>query len=209
MNFAELLIKEEVLKFGDFTLKSGRLAPYFLNFGNIKRGSSIADLSDFYSEIFIKNIDPKDRILFGPSYKGIPLATAVSISLSKKGIDLPFSYNRKEKKDHGEGGNIIGEVPRVGKKITIIEDVITRGTAIRETIDILKPTGSIIDSCIIAVDRMEKGKGDISAIREIEEEFNIKIYAISNIRALIEELGSKVESVYVKKIEDYLELYGC
>ena len=206
MKISKLLVEEGVLTFGDFTLKSGRKAPYFLNFGNIKTGKSISELSDFYSEILIKNVDLKNRILFGPAYKGIPLVVAVAFSLIGKGFNVPFCYNRKEAKDHGERGSLVGAVPKAGDKITVIEDVMTAGTALRETMK-LEGFEESVDSCIIAVDRMERGKSKESAVKEMEREFGIKIYSISNIRDIVDDLyeSGQIQIQTKSGIEDYLK----
>lgn len=210
-DFSLFLLEEGVLKFGGFTLKSGRKAPYFLNFGDIKTGRALHHLAHYYAQILIKNINTENRVLFGPAYKGIPLAVAVSIALAEKEVDIPFCYNRKEIKDHGEGGNLVGMIPKAGTNVTVIEDVMTAGTALRETMDIFKNyEGVNVDSCIISVDRMEKGKTDKCAVKEIEEEFGIDIYSISNIQEVAEEL-LELELIHDKmygEIEDYLKEYG-
>lgn len=206
-NFTNFLLEEGVLRFGDFTLKSGRKCPYFMNFGDIKTGGAITRLAGYYAET-IKDLDLGDRILFGPAYKGIPLAVATSVILQEKyNISLPFAYNRKEAKDHGEGGSIVGTIPKEGDRITIVEDVITAGTAVKESLEILKSTGARVDSLVIAVDRMERGKGEKSATQELEDEFGIKVYSISNIEELAEKLTGDSEA-YKDKIYSYLSEYG-
>lgn len=206
-SFTKFLLDEGVLRFGDFTLKSGRKCPYFMNFGDIKNGGSITMLAAYYGEI-IKGLDLEGRILFGPAYKGIPLVVATSVILKEKyNISLPFAYNRKEAKDHGEGGSIVGTIPKEGDRITIVEDVITAGTAVKESLEILKPTGAVVDSLVVAVDRMERGKGERSATKELEEEYGIKVYSISSIEEVAENLTGE-NGAYKDKIWDYLKEYG-
>lgn len=214
--FIELMLESDVLKFGDFITKSGRKTPYFINTGNYKSSRAIAKLGSFYAESFthIKNITKP--LLFGPAYKGIPLVTATAVSLYKdKGIDVDFCFNRKEAKDHGEKGIFIGKTPESGDEIVIIEDVITAGTALRETASIMKNIDGVkIKALIVAVDRMERGSKNKSAISEIKEEFGIETYPILNIREISEYLHNRKikDKVYVddslyEKIMEHLEKY--
>lgn len=210
----DLLLKQNVLKFGEFTLKSGRIAPYFLNFGDIKTGGSIYALSEFYADILKNEIDLENRILFGPAYKGIPLAVATACKMKEKyDIDIPFLFNRKEAKDHGEGGNLVGMKPTAGTKITIIEDVITAGTAIRESLNMFD-NSIVVDSVIIAVDRMEKGMGEKSTTLELEEEYGVKVYSIANIKEIVEYLYNReidgkvyIDNEIRASIESYFNKY--
>ncbi|KAI9298174.1 orotate phosphoribosyltransferase [Neoconidiobolus thromboides FSU 785] len=197
-----------VLKFGTFELKSGRISPYFFNAGLFYQASSISKLSQCYAaSIQSWNLDYD--IVFGPAYKGIPLACSTVVALyTGYNIDKPFSYNRKEKKDHGEGGSIVG-APLNGK-VLIIDDVITAGTAIRESLDLIKNSSAEAVGVIVAVDREEKGKGELSAIQELAKERNLPVRAIVTISQIIEylkEVGGYDETIV--KMEEYLEKYKC
>ncbi len=214
-DFIEFMVDSNVLKFGDFITKSGRPTPYFVNTGAYQTGSQISKLGDFYAKAYIDNNLDSD-LLYGPAYKGIPLVVTTAASLSDNfDKDLPYSFNRKEVKDHGEGGTIIGRIPTKGDKVTIIEDVITAGTSVRETIETLKDYGVDIDSLIISVDRMEVGESGKTAIEEIEEDFGIKTYPIVTTREIIDslygkEVGGKVliDDEMKEKMEEHLKKYG-
>ena len=174
--FIEFLEGAGVLKFGDFTAKSGRKIPYFINAGDIKTGDQIARLGEFYAKSYTEKLGAKRAALYGPAYKGIPIAVSASVALSKHGLDLPFFFNRKEEKDHGEGGVFVGYVPKAGEEVVIVEDVITAGTAIRESMaNLSKLDGVKIAAVLIMVDRKEKGKGERSAMKEIESEFGFPV----------------------------------
>lgn len=212
-----VLINEKVLKFGDFTLKSGRKAPYFLNFGEIKSGESLSILASIYAEILYKEIGVENRILFGPAYKGIPLVAATALKLMEKyQVSIPILYNRKEKKDHGEGGILVGKIPQKNDKITIIEDVITAGTAIKESLEIFNSYEDVkVDSVIFALDRMEKGKSEKTTIKELEEEYSIKAFSIANIRDVVDYLYNRdingeiyIDDTIKSNIENYLNEYA-
>lgn len=215
--FIELLAKSDVLRFGDFTTKSGRKTPYFLNLGNIKTGAELAFLGEFYAECFVENVKDRSCILYGPAYKGIPLVVSASVALFQNHkIDLPILFNRKEKKDHGEGGMFIGETPKPGDNIVIIEDVVTAGTSIKESIDLLKPCGVNITNIIISVDRMEKGQSGLSTLEEMEKEYGFKIFPIVTVKEIISYLHNREVDgkVYIDdgmkaKMEQYLQQYGC
>ena len=169
--FIQFLENAGVLKFGDFTAKSGRKIPYFINAGEIKTGEHISKLGEFYAKAYLEKVGNKRTVLYGPAYKGIPLSISAAVALSKNGLDVPFFFNRKEVKDHGEGGTFVGYVPQPGEEIVIIEDVITAGTAIRESMDILKNLeGTKVIATFIMVDRKEKGQTDKGAMQEIEEQ---------------------------------------
>lgn len=215
--FIEFMVKADVLKFGEFITKSGRKAPYFINTGNYRTGEQISKLGEFYAECINNNIKENYDVLFGPAYKGIPLVVTTSASLYNNfANNVAFSFDRKEKKNHGEGGNIIGHIPTGNEKILILEDVVTAGTSVRESISLL---GSIADvnifGLVISVDRMEKGKTGKSAIQELEEEYDIKTYSIVTIKEIVEYLhNKKVDGEIIindnvrKRIEDYLLEYG-
>lgn len=215
-DFLKLMIDSDVLTFGDFITKSGRPTPYFVNTGKFNTSEEIAKLGDFYAAQIIAN-DLNPDIIYGPAYKGIPLVTTTASSLWKNyNKDVKYSFNRKEVKDHGEGGIFIGETPKEGDHVVIIEDVITAGTSVRETLDLFKELGDIkIDGLIISVDRMEKGDSGLSAVQEIEKEYGIKTYPIVNTREIIDLLHNKeingkiiIDDERKKKLEDHLEKYG-
>ena len=157
--FIEFLQSAGVLKFGDFTAKSGRKIPYFVNAGMIKTGDQISKLGEFYAKAYFDKLGKKEAVLYGPAYKGIPLSISAAVALSKNGLDVPFFFNRKEAKDHGEGGTFVGYIPQPGQEIVIIEDVITAGTAIRESMEILSQLeGTKVIAAFIMVNRKEKGQ---------------------------------------------------
>ncbi|MDA3733735.1 orotate phosphoribosyltransferase [Niameybacter massiliensis] len=188
--FIEFMVRSGVLTFGDFTTKSGRKTPYFVNTGNYKTGYQAAKLGEFYAKCIQENIKEDVNALFGPAYKGIPLSVATAIALNNEhNKDVNYCFNRKEAKDHGEGGTMVGYKLQDGDKVLIIEDVITAGTAIRECFPILKAAANVeLAGLIISVDRMERGQSNRTAIQEIEEEFGIKTYPIVTVREIIETL---------------------
>ena len=172
--FIEFLQSAGVLKFGDFTAKSGRKIPYFINAGMIKTGQDIATLGEFYARAYFEKLGKKQAVLYGPAYKGISLSVSAAVALSKSGLNVPFFFNRKEVKDHGEGGVFVGYVPTAGEEIVIIEDVITAGTAIRESMEILSHIeGTRVAAAFIMVDRKERGQSEKGAMAEIEEQFGL------------------------------------
>ena len=209
--FISFLESAGVLKFGDFTAKSGRKIPYFINAGDIKTGAQIRRLGEFYAKAYIENLGKKRAVLFGPAYKGIPIAVSAASALAESGVDVPFFFNRKEAKDHGEGGTLVGYVPKPGEEIVIVEDVITAGTAIRESMEILgKLEGVKVSAVFIMVDRGEKGKTELSAMKEIEQEFGVKVYSVVNVYDIIEHLeaeGGNEENV--ERIKNYLAVNGA
>lgn len=209
--FIKFLEGAGVLKFGDFTAKSGRKIPYFINAGDIKTGEQIAKLGEFYAKTYMEKLGDKRCVLFGPAYKGIPIAVSAAVALSKNGVDAPFFFNRKEAKDHGEGGVLVGYVPKAGEEIVIVEDVITAGTAIRESMEILsKIDGAKVAACFIMVDRREKGKGELSAMKEIENEFGFPVYSVVDVYDIIEYLEEKPENAEnVARIKNYLAVNGA
>ena len=209
--FIQFLEGAGVLKFGDFTAKSGRKIPYFINAGMIKTGSDIATLGEFYAKAYLERLGEKKSVLYGPAYKGISLSVSAAVALSKKGLNVPFFFNRKEVKDHGEGGVFVGYVPTPGEEIVIIEDVITAGTAIRESMEILSHLeGTRVAATFIMVDRKEKGQGDKGAMVEIEEQFGFPVYSIVDVYDIIEYLEESPENrENVDRIKKYLEVYGA
>ena len=209
--FIEFLQSAGVLKFGDFTAKSGRKIPYFINAGMIKTGNDIAKLGEFYAKAYFEKLGAKKAVLYGPAYKGISLAVSAAVALSKNELNVPFFFNRKEVKDHGEGGVFVGYVPTSGEEVVIIEDVITAGTAIRESMEILSHLDNVkVAATFIMVDRKEKGKGDKGAMAEIEEEFGFPVYSIVDVYDIIEFLEEdEANRENVERIKKYLEVYGA
>ena len=210
-SFIKFMVESGVLTFGEFTLKSGRKAPYFVNTGNYNTGSQLARLGEYYAQCRKENNVQADT-LFGPAYKGIPLAAACSIALSNKyGIDVNYAFDRKEAKDHGEGGVIVGKKFQDREKIAIIEDVITAGTAIRAVLPLLKSQADVdITALIISVDRMEKGKGELSAVQEVKNDFGIDVYSIVTIEDIIDAIKNGVipGMEYLDKMLEYRKNYG-
>lgn len=200
-----------VLKFGDFVTKSGRNTPYFINTGEYKTGEQLAKLGGFYAQCIKENNIPVET-LFGPAYKGIPLSVACAIALSNNyGINVNYCFDRKEAKDHGEGGVIVGKKLVDGEKVCIIEDVITAGTAIRQVLPVIKAAADVeITGMVISVDRMEKGQHELSAVQEVYNEFGIKVYPIVTIMDIIEAIkdGTVAGAEYLDKMIAYRETYG-
>ena len=209
--FIQFLQSAGVLKFGDFTAKSGRKIPYFINAGEIKTGEHISKLGEFYAKAYLDKVGTKKTALYGPAYKGISIAVATSIALAKNGLDLPFFFNRKEAKDHGEGGVFVGYKPLSGEVVVIVEDVITAGTAIRETMEIMKSVEGVrVAACFVMVDRKEKGKGEKGAMVEIEEEFGFPVYSVVDVYDIIEYLEEDpANKENVERIKKYREVYGA
>ena len=209
--FNQFLEKSGVLKFGDFTAKSGRRIPYFINAGMIKTGNDIARLGEFYARAYTEKLGSKPTVLYGPAYKGISLAVSAAVALSRKGLNVPFFFNRKEVKDHGEGGVFVGYVPQAGEEVVIIEDVITAGTAIRESMEILSHLEGVkVAATFIMVDRKEKGQGEKGAMQEVEEQFGFPVYSIVDVYDIIEYLEEKPENAEnVARIRAYLAKNGA
>ena len=208
--FIKFLEGAGVLKFGDFTAKSGRKIPYFINAGDIKTGEQISKLGEFYAKAYLEKVGNKKAVLYGPAYKGISIAVSSAVALAKEGLDLPFFFNRKEAKDHGEGGVFVGYTPK-GEDIVIVEDVITAGTAIRESMEILS---SLKDSKVIAtfvmVDRKEKGKTEKSAMGEISDEYGFPVYSVVDVYDIIEYLEEDEKNKEnVDRIKNYLAVNGA
>ena len=205
-DFVDFMLEIGALKFGEFTLKSGRVSPYFFNAGQFNQGNHLSQLGQFYAQA-IEDSGIKFDVLFGPAYKGIPLAAAAAIALNDSfNRNVPYSFNRKEAKDHGEGGSIVGH-PLEGD-ILIIDDVITAGTAIREAQEIIQNSGANPKGVIVALDRQEKGNGDLSAIQEVEKVFGITVLSIINLSHIIDYLKSNNDSKVLTKIEHYRSQYG-
>ena len=209
--FIKFLEDAGVLKFGDFTAKSGRKIPYFINAGDIKTGDQIAKLGEFYARAYMEKVGNKRTVLYGPAYKGISIAVSTSIALSKQGLDVPFFFNRKEAKDHGEGGVFVGYVPKAGEEVVIVEDVITAGTAIRESMAILSGLQDVkVAATFIMVDRKEKGKTEKSAMAEVQDEFGFPVYSVVDVYDIIEYLEADDKNAEnVQRIKNYLAINGA
>lgn len=205
--FIEFALEKQVLKFGEFTLKSGRKSPYFFNAGLFNTGGDLARLGRFYAAALV-DAGIKFDVLFGPAYKGIPIATTTAVALADHHeIDTPYCFNRKEAKDHGEGGNLVGS-PLDGR-IMLVDDVITAGTAIRESMEIIQANGAQLAGVLVAIDRQEKGKGELSAIQEVERDFGcqiISIVSLGDIVTYLKEQGG--DPVQLAAVEAYRAQYG-
>lgn len=210
--FIHFMVRSGVLTFGDFVTKSGRKTPYFVNTGNYKTGAQAAKLGDYYAACIQENMPEGITALFGPAYKGIPLAVTAAASLYRNyDRDLPYCFNRKEAKDHGEGGIFVGYVPQEGEQVVVIEDVITAGTAIRESMHLLsRLSGVQVAAAFIMVDRREKGRSEKSAMREIEEEFGLRVYSVVDVYDILEYLREDpANAENVARIENYLKVNGA
>lgn len=209
--FIQFLERAKVLKFGDFIAKSGRRIPYFINAGMIKTGGEITKLGEFYAKAYLEKLGNKKAVLYGPAYKGISIAVSAAVALSKNGIDVPFFFNRKEVKDHGEGGMFVGYTPQAGEEVVIVEDVITAGTAIRESMDVLgKLEGVKVAATFVMVDRKEKGRAEKSAMAEVTDEFGFPVYSIIDVYDIIEYLEEdEANAENVARIKNYLAVNGA
>ena len=205
--FITFMVRAGVLTFGDFTTKSGRRTPYFINTGNYKTGAQAAKLGDYYA-----------ACLFGPAYKGIPLAVSAAASLYRNyGRDLPYCFNRKEAKDHGEGGVMVGCKPQDGDRVVIVEDVVTAGTAVRESIELFQHVADVkMRALIVSVDRMERGTRACSTLDELREDYGIAVYPIVTVREIIAFLHNReldgrvyIDDEMKGRMEAYLEQYGA
>jgi len=206
-DFINFMASAEALTFGDFVTKSGRKTPYFVNTGKYSDGVSISRLGQFYAACILDNVKITDEtVLFGPAYKGISLVVSTAIALAEKGINVKYCFNRKEAKDHGEGGTMVGHKLSKGDKVLIIEDVITAGTAVREIMPLLQNAGATVEGLIISVDRMERGKGEITAIQEIKEEFGILTYPIVNAKEILKYLHNQNYEL-AARMEAYMKEY--
>ena len=205
--FIDLALELEVLRFGEFTLKSGRISPYFFNAGLFNTGYAAARLGRYYAAA-IAAADIKFDMLFGPAYKGIPLATLAAAALAEhQNIDVPFAFNRKESKAHGEGGNIVG-APLAGR-VLIVDDVITAGTAVREAYQVISAAGAEVAGLVISLDRQERGQGSLSAVQEVHQALEIPVVAIISLADLIDTLEESSEyEQYLEPVMEYRRRFG-
>ena len=215
--FIDFLVRSGVLGFGEFVLKSGRRAPYFLNFGKFDDGAKILQLGEFYAAHIVQSGLSGASVIFGPAYKGIPLAVSTSMALNRNhGITIGFSFDRKEAKDHGEGGRIVGRKLSDGDRVVLVEDVISAGTTMREVVPLLNSIAKIsLDAVVIAVDRCERGTGTLSAVQEVEQNMGIKVCPLVTIRDIVEYLskpngsGFVIEAALMDRISAYWKEYGA
>ncbi len=207
LDFLNYALEREVLRFGDFTLKSGRASPYFFNAGLFNTGDALSRLGQYYAEVIVRSGVQFD-MLFGPAYKGIPLAAATAIALAERhGRDVPWAFNRKEAKAHGEGGSIVG-APLAGQ-VLIIDDVITAGTAIRESLAIIRAAGAQAVGVAVLLDRQERGQGELSAIQEVEREHGLKALSIAGLKDLVELMHADARFAdHLPAVEAYRASYG-
>jgi orotate phosphoribosyltransferase len=214
--FVEFMVRAGVLTFGDFTAKSGRKTPYFVNTGKYRTGAQLRALARFYANTIEREFADRFDVLFGPAYKGIPLATATAMTLAERGHDAGFCFNRKEAKDHGEGGTLIGADLREGGRVLLIEDVTTAGTSIRETVPLLRAAGPVeLVGLVVSVDRQERGSGERGALREISEDFGMKTASIVTIDEIVAHLREHpvdgravIDAETYERILRYREAYG-
>ena len=209
--FISFLENAGVLKFGDFTAKSGRKIPYFINAGMIKTGDEIAKLGEFYARAYQEKLGKRPTVLYGPAYKGISIAVSAAVALSKEGLNVPFFFNRKEAKDHGEGGIFVGCKPAAGEDVVIVEDVITAGTAIRESMaNLAGPEGVKVAACFVMVDRKEKGQTELAATAEVTRDFGFPVYSVVDVYDIIEYLeADPANEENVTRIKNYLRVNGA
>lgn len=216
--FIEFMMGADVLRFGSFVTKSGRNTPYFVNTGNYRTGGQIDRLGHFYATLVKETCGDNFDAMFGPAYKGIPLVTAAAGALAREyGIDKPYFFNRKEAKDHGEGGTMVGYKPQDGDDVAIVEDVVTAGTAVRESIELFKHVADVnMKALFVSVDRMERGTRDCSTLDELRQDYGIKVFPIVTVREVIDFLHNRPVDgkVYIDddmkaKMEAYLEQYGA
>lgn len=215
-DFVDLLVEYDVVRFGDFTLKSGRRSPYFVNAGQLRTGDAIARLGRAYAAQLLHHRIPCD-LVFGPSYKGVPLAVATAAALAARGHDAGYCFDRKEIKDHGEGGRFVGMVPADGMRVVIVDDVITSGVSIREAADMLRAAARVeLCAVVVAVDRQERGRGEESTLAELRQELGVPVLPLLTVRQLVDDLHSRtvggrqvVDDGHKAAIEAYLAEHGA
>ena len=215
--FIEFMVRSEVLTFGDFTTKSGRKTPFFINTGRYRTGAQMQRLGSFYADAIRASKTGSIDVLFGPAYKGIPLVVTTSMALAQAGQDVAFCFNRKEAKDHGEGGSLVGHKLQDGDRVLIVEDVTTAGTSIRETVPILRAAADVeLVGLVVSVDRMERGTGTLSALDEVGREFGMPTFSIVDIEEVVDYLrandvdGQRIlDDDLLRRIAAYREQYGA
>ena len=218
--FIEFALEADVLRFGEFKTKAGRLSPYFFNAGLFNTGALLDRLGEFYAKTLLAARDAgriEFDMIFGPAYKGIPLAASVAMNLSRLGCDVPWAFNRKEAKDHGEGGVMVGYKPQDGDDVVIVEDVVTAGTAVRESIELFKHVADVnIKALFVSVDRMERGTRECSTLDELRQDYGIQVFPIVTVREIISFLHNRpvdgkvyIDDEMKAKMEAYLEEYGA
>ena len=204
--FIEFAVSCQVLRFGEFKTKAGRLSPYFFNAGLFNDGNSLGRLAEFYAKAAEAGGIQFD-MLFGPAYKGIPLVAAIAIALAQRGRNFPFAFNRKEAKDHGEGGSIVGS-PLSGR-VLIVDDVISAGTSVRESVELIRSAGAIPAGVLIALDRQERGQGELSAVQEVQRDYGIPVIAVAGLGDLMTFLAGRPDSAaYRDAVAAYRAQYG-
>lgn len=214
-SFIDFMVEAGVLTFGDFTAKSGRQTPYFVNAGRYRTGQQLRLLAGYYADAIVKEGVQFD-FLFGPAYKGIPLVVSIAMMLAERGLDVPFCFNRKEAKDHGEGGNLVGHTPKDGEKVLIVEDVTTAGTSIRETVPLLKRAAKVeLAGLVVSVDRMEKGTAELNALDELAQEHAMRTFSIVNIEEVMTSLHNRqvggrvlIDDALLARMQEYRKQYG-
>lgn len=205
-DFIRFAVQQKVLCFGEFQTKAGRLSPYFFNAGLFNDGAALRNLSQFYAQAILASAVPFD-MLFGPAYKGIPLAAGAAIALAEQGRNVPYCYNRKEAKDHGEGGTTVGAA--LQGRVLIIDDVISAGTSVRESIDLIRAAGAEPCGVVIALDRMERGQGELSAVQEVQRNYGIPVVSIATLDDLLDYLQGEAEMVQnLATVQSYRDRYG-
>jgi orotate phosphoribosyltransferase len=205
-DFIRFAVEQNVLRFGEFHTKAGRLSPYFFNSGLFQDGAALRELCQFYAQAILASGVPFD-MLFGPAYKGIPLVAGTAIALAEQGCNVPYSFNRKEAKDHGEGGTTVG-APLSGR-VLIVDDVISAGTSVRESVELIRSVGAAPSAVVIALDRMERGRGEFSAAQEVEQSYGIPVVAIAALDDLLAYLRDRPEMVQnLEAVQSYRDCYG-
>jgi len=205
-DFIRFAVQQQVLRFGEFKTKAGRLSPYFFNAGLFNDGASLKNLAQFYTQAILASDVPFD-MLFGPAYKGIPLAAAIAITLAEQGRNIPYSYNRKEAKDHGEGGTTVGA--KLHGRVLIVDDVISAGTSVRESIELIRSAGAQPCGVVIALDRMERGQGELSAVQEVQVNYGIPVISIATLDDLLGYLQGEAKMMQnLHATQSYRDKYG-
>jgi orotate phosphoribosyltransferase len=205
-DFIRFAVAQNVLRFGEFQTKAGRLSPYFFNSGLFQDGAALRELCQFYAQAIIASEVPFD-MLFGPAYKGIPLVAGTSISLAEQGCNVPYCFNRKEAKDHGEGGSTVGA--KLQGRVLIIDDVISAGTSVRESIELIRAAGATPCGVVIALDRMERGQGELSAVQEVKRDYGVPVISIAALNDLLGYLQGQAELVQnLHAVQAYRDRYG-